>query len=166
LIGRYSSRLFSAQTHCLGKLAANHRNAPSSCPYSYSYSYSYFYPTPIPVLATPTLIDTPSSSITKIPFAFGDASPKPIASISAGGAIFTVQLIITTPFNGVGAALAIGDATQPDRLMASSRNSPVVVAEYETNPGWVATQDTQILLTITPGAGCTQGSGFILLEIN
>jgi len=102
----------------------------------------------------------------RIPFAFGDASPKPIASVLAGKAIFTVQLIITTPFNGTGAALMIGDAAQPDRLMASSRNSPAFVAEYETNPGWVATQDTQILLTITPGAGCTQGSGFILLEIS
>jgi|GEM_PF-5644730 len=99
----------------------------------------------------------------RIAFAFGDASPKPIALIPVGKAIFTVQLIITTPFNGTGAALMIGDAAQSDRLMASSRNSPVFVAEYETNPGWVATQDTEILLTITPGAGCTQGSGFILL---
>lgn len=121
----------------------------------------YVPPTPTP---TPTPIPSDGNSI-KIAFSFGDASPKPIAQIAAGRTVFTAQVVIQTPFNGVGAALSVGDAGIGDRLLRSNQTDPTFAAEYETNPAHTYSSDTQILLAITPGAGCTSGTGFVLLEI-
>ena len=100
----------------------------------------------------------------KIAFAFGDATPKAIANLPANTTVFTAQVIIQIPLNGLGAALSLGDAEEIDRLISSSQVDPTFIAEYETNPGYTYSAATQVLLTITPGEGCTQGAGYILLE--
>ncbi|MBW4469318.1 MAG: hypothetical protein KME45_03540 [Stenomitos rutilans HA7619-LM2] len=107
--------------------------------------------------------DPGSSGLLKMPFAYGDASPIVVTSIT--GFVFTAAIVITTPFNGIGAALRLGDAVQSDRLMNAAQNNPAFAAEYETNPGYGYTSATQLLFTITPGAGATQGAGYVLLEV-
>lgn len=107
----------------------------------------------------------PGQSLISIPFSYGDASPKPISTIAAGKTIFTATIVIQTPFNGTGAALTLGDGGMGDRLMGVNQNDPTYAAEYETNPGYTYSAETQILLTIAPGAGCTQGNGYVLLEV-
>lgn len=99
------------------------------------------------------------------PFSFGDASPKPIAILSPDQTVFTAAIVIQEAFDGVGASLALGDTGLPDRLIQASQIDPSIVAEHETNPGYAYSTATQILLTITPGEGCTQGSGYVLLEV-
>jgi hypothetical protein len=109
--------------------------------------------------------DGSSAGAVKVPFAFGNASPKPVYLAQPNQTIFTATIVIQTPFNGSGAALQLGDAGMPDRLITASQTDPTFAAEYETNPGYTYTSETQITLTITPGEGCTQGSGYVLLEV-
>ncbi|MBD3882173.1 hypothetical protein IFO70_10420 [Phormidium tenue FACHB-886] len=107
----------------------------------------------------------PSQGSMKIPFSFGDATPKTIYTIKAGKTVFTVQIVIQIPFNGAGAALSLGDAEDSDRLVRTEQVDPTFVAEYETNPAYTYDTATPIALTIVPGEGCTQGSGYVLLEV-
>ncbi len=113
-------------------------------------------------LVTPS---TGGGGAIKIPFAYGDASPATLSTVPAGTTIFTAIIVMQVPFNGVGSALRLGDPAQSDRLFPAAQNDPTRSAEYETNPGYTYLAATPILLTITPGAGCTQGAGFILLEV-
>ena len=113
--------------------------------------------------AEPT--DTDTANIITVPFSFGDASPKAIALLPINSTVFTATIVIQVPFNGVGSALRLGDVYVTDRLISTAQVDPFEVAEYETNPGHSYTTETQINLTITPGSGCTQGSGFVLIEV-
>lgn len=106
-----------------------------------------------------------SGAVAKIAFAYGDASPNPVIELAAGTTVFAVLIAIQTPFNGVGASLQLGDAAQSDRLLAASQCDPSQRAEYESSPGYTYTSPTEILLTINPGAGCTQGAGYLFLEV-
>lgn len=124
----------------------------------------YFMASSFPASGTPYSPPIPDSGVILIPFAYGDATPRSIATVDAGVVVTTVQIIIVTPFNGVGAALQLGDAGQADRLMSSSEVDPTFAAEYEANPNYTYSSSTPILLTITPGAGATTGAGFVLVE--
>jgi len=108
---------------------------------------------------------SPVQNAIVMPFSWGDASPKPIATVAAGATIFTAQIVIIVPFNGVDCALQLGTLEDPDRLIAANQNDPTFAAEYETNPGLLFFGSTDLYLTITPGSGCTQGNGFILIEV-
>lgn len=100
-----------------------------------------------------------------VPFSYGDATPKPIAAIAAGRSVLTAVVVILVPFNGEGAALQLGDSAQLDRLMNSSQVEPTYAAEYESNPAHTYSTATEVLLTISPGDGCIQGTGYVLLEV-
>lgn len=127
--------------------------------YFQSASMAYEDPT------TPTPEPPVEDGRVKIPFAWGDASPKQVWLAPANTTVFTAQIVITVPFNGVGAALALGDAVVGDRLIRADQNNPAAAGEYEANPGHTYASETQILLTITPGEGASAGAGFVILEI-
>lgn len=99
-------------------------------------------------------------------FAYGDASPKPIAVLTPNQTVFTATIVIQSPFNGVGAMLTLGDATLANRLIQSNQVDPFLVSEFQTNPGYTYSSSDSVLLFITPGEGCTQGSGYVLLEVS
>ncbi|MBD1995297.1 hypothetical protein H6G00_01460 [Leptolyngbya sp. FACHB-541] len=115
--------------------------------------------------APPSLETADGNTGIKIPFSYGDASPKTIYVAGAGQTIVTANVIIQVPFNGLNCALELGDAEMSDRLMRSDQVVPEFPAEYETNPGYTYSQSTPILLSIYPGLGCSQGSGFVLIEV-
>ena len=98
-------------------------------------------------------------------FAFGDATPKVITIAIGGKLVTTVTIIITQPFNGASPALTVGSAGAPDGLMQADQNDPTFEGEYEANPGVQYGIDTQILLTITPGMGASQGAGLVVIEM-
>lgn len=100
-----------------------------------------------------------------VPFAYGDASPAFIAEALAGKTIYSVQIFITTAFNGTGAALTVGDAGDADRLMQSTENDPSGIAGYSVAPSYKYSVDTDINLTITPGAGASAGAGLLVISI-
>lgn len=101
----------------------------------------------------------------EVPFAFGDATPAQVCLAGAGKTIFSIMLVVFEPFNGTDPALTIGDAADPDRLMTAADNDPATAATYQTHPGYAYPGDTNVLLSISPGAGTTQGSGLIYIEI-
>ena len=101
----------------------------------------------------------------EIPFAFGDATPKTLVTAGAGKLAYRVAIHISTAFDGSGAALQIGDAGDPARLMAASQSSPGEAGSYETSPNHRYVGSTVLLLTITPGGGATQGAGIVTLQV-
>jgi hypothetical protein len=100
-----------------------------------------------------------------IPFAWGDASPRTIATALAGKLVYGVEIHISDAFDGAGASLTVGDAAQPDRLMATHQIDPSAVGAYETSPSHRYGSNTALLLTITPGGGATAGAGLLRLFV-
>lgn len=96
-------------------------------------------------------------------FGFGDSTPDLIVMANAGDVVYGVEIVIMTPFDGTGAALTIGDSAQNDRLMQSTQNDPATPATYGAIPDYKYPAVTPINLYISPGAGATQGAGFILI---
>ena len=96
-------------------------------------------------------------------FGFGDSTPDLIVMANAGDVVYEVEIVIMTPFDGTGAALTIGDSAQNDRLMQSTQNDPATPATYGAIPDYKYSAVTPINLYISPGAGATQGAGFILI---
>lgn len=99
-----------------------------------------------------------------VPFAFGDASPVTVYVPGAGRTNILARLVIDTPFDGVGAALALGTSGSADSLLAAAHNDPTAAAGYEAAPDVALTSGEPVVLTITPGAGATQGSGRIIFD--
>lgn len=95
-------------------------------------------------------------------FLFGDASPALVLAMSAPLIVLRANVVITQPFNGAGATLAVGTAGLPQSIAAATQINAAFAAEYETNPNLLVSSN--VLLTITPGAGCTQGAGWIVLQ--
>lgn len=100
-----------------------------------------------------------------IAFAFGDASPRLLHLLEDSGLLVSVQLIVSTPFDGEDPALRI--RTQAgDVLLDSDQVAPDFAATYESTPGASLAAGTGIYLEITPGPGATAGSGFVVLNLN
>lgn len=107
----------------------------------------------------------PGSVAVEAAFAFGDATPTAIVTALAGKLVYGVELYIKTPFDGVGAQVVVGDAAQSDRLMAANENDLSAVGGNHTTPAHAYAVDTPVLLSVTPGAGASQGAGVIVLRI-
>lgn len=101
----------------------------------------------------------------EFPFAWGDASPRQIMVAAAGKLIYSVQIHISTAFNGVGAALTVGDAALPNRLMDANQSDPGTTGTFTAAPLRKYGAATPLLLTITPGAGASAGAGLLALFI-
>lgn len=99
-----------------------------------------------------------------VPFAYGDATPQPVFTAPAAGTDMRVSIVIDTPFNGAGAALQVGTAAQPGALMPAAYNDPATAATYEAAPNATLASGEAIVLTITPGAGATQGAGRVVFD--
>lgn len=99
-----------------------------------------------------------------VPFAYGDATPQPVFTAPAAGTDLLVRLVVDTPFNGAGATLQLGTTSNPGLLMPANYNDPTTAATYEAAPDATLASGEQIVLTITPGAGATQGAGRIIFD--
>lgn len=97
-------------------------------------------------------------------FAFGDASPAVIYTATYDVEIVVTSLQIDTPFNGAGAALALGVTGSPNALMPPSYTDPSKAGVYEASPRIMLAAGQSIILTITPGSGASAGSGQIVVE--
>jgi len=99
----------------------------------------------------------------EVPFSYGDATPEFLMTVPDAELVQKVGILITTPFNGVGAALKIGSSLAPASLMAQGENNPAEAGTYETHPNVSYGAATGIYLTTTPGAGASQGAGVVTL---
>lgn len=105
------------------------------------------------------------AGVMEVAFAFGDSTPKNLVVATAGKQVYNVGIHIHTAFNGAGAALAIGDSGDPSRLMSSAMNDPTALGSYGAAPNHRYATNTQLILTITPGGGASQGGGIVTLQI-
>ena len=94
-------------------------------------------------------------------FSYGDSTPK-MLNMPITGLVDRVLVGIEIPFN-VPSTLSIGTTINPSLLMAVGQNAPTEVGQFESNPS-VDLINKQIILTITPGLGVSQGSGFVVVE--
>jgi len=110
----------------------------------------------------------PSTVLTLDPvqFAYGDASPRVAVTLPFACEIVSVLFQIDQTFDGVGAALSLGTAGNPELLMPINGNYPSEIGQYESSPAAELTISTDIIITITPGAGATQGSGEIIFNVS
>lgn len=99
-----------------------------------------------------------------IDFSYGDASPAVVHTMSAASEIVQVSLQIEQAFNGSGAAISLGTLTSPGLLFSSAMNNPAVVGVFEFSPREEIPAGADIILTITPGAGASQGAGQIFIQ--
>lgn len=110
--------------------------------------------------SAPSWVDSGSATIS---FDYGDATPKNLNVIPANAVVTDVTLIITTPFNGTGGSISIGDAAVNNRLMLTSDNTVYVTGTYSVEPGYKYSSSTQLLLYITPGSS-SAGSGLVIIN--
>lgn len=64
-----------------------------------------------------------ASGAVRIPFGFGDATPKTLGAFGPG-LLARVSIVIETAFNGAPSALSIGTATQPALYLPVAANDP------------------------------------------
>ena len=98
------------------------------------------------------------------PFAFGDASPRTLFTTVAASLVLAVSVNITAPFNGAAPSLRIGTAGQSELLVAAAQLDLSVATEFEFSPNVVLGSAQGVVLTLVPGAGATQGAGWIVIE--
>lgn len=104
-------------------------------------------------------------SLDAISFSFGDASPRVLHQLDETALLVSVQLIIATPFDGDEPALEIRTDTG-DVLLSSDQNAPGFAGIYESTPAVRLLGGSAITLSLSPGAGATAGSGFVVLNLN
>lgn len=106
-----------------------------------------------------------NSSAIKVPFSFGDASPKFIFTLPSETLIVSACVFIDTPFNSLLTVVTLGDTLNNSRLLNSSQIYTTERGQYETKPGYKYTTATDIYLYINLGSGNTTGNGYVILEI-
>ena len=104
------------------------------------------------------------SDLELIPFSYGDASPRIVLNLLSNQTVLQVNCNITEPFNGAGASFALGTFAQPDVLVAPAQIDLGIPTEFEINPNVLLTAPIDIVLTLVPGAGATQGAGWFVIE--
>lgn len=97
-------------------------------------------------------------------FAFGDA-PTTLYTPAAASTVASVRVRVTQSFDGLGATLALGTPTDPDKFVTAADVDLAAPVEYELTPDAPVAAGEPIILTITPGTGATSGAGSVLLVI-
>lgn len=99
-----------------------------------------------------------------IAFGFGDASPRSVATLASAVLVLSVRVNVSVPFNGVAPSFRLGTAAQPELLVAALQLDLGTATEFEINPQVALAAGAAIVLTLAPGAGGTQGAGWIVFE--
>lgn len=107
----------------------------------------------------------PGSALPPISFAYGDASPAQIYTLTKRSMVISCSLYIRTAFDGAGAALKVGTPSAPEALLPAGFNDPNSLGQYENSPDLELPAGSQITLTITPGTGASQGNGVVVIEL-
>lgn len=107
------------------------------------------------------LVDKPT--IPPIAFSFGDATPNDIYTATVDGTFTDVRMTIETDFDGTGPSVALGVTGDLDALLATNQSDPTEVGAYENAPDVHVSAGDQVIISITPGSGASQGAGRVFL---
>ena len=111
--------------------------------------------------ATALGVEWADDETVEVRFNFGDATPKPIATIPANKVVTGASITILTPFDDPTATLALGNTTD---LQETTDNLPSEAGTYTTTPGIQYATPTACVLSITAGTS-TQGSGLVTITL-
>ncbi|MEY3288016.1 MAG: hypothetical protein RLZZ419_258 [Pseudomonadota bacterium] len=98
------------------------------------------------------------------PFAWGDATPQKIATVSAGFTVQQISIVLLTAFD-VYSILTIGDAGDESRLVSAWQLDVTEANTYEINPNIKYFVETDINLYLILGNGCSTGNGLIIVTL-
>ena len=102
--------------------------------------------------------------IPPIDFAYGDASPATVLTLGVDSEIVAVSLQVEEAFNGTGASVSFGVAGDPESLFPAAFVDLSSTGIFQFSPRVEYAAGTQLLLTITPGSGASQGRGQIIVS--
>jgi hypothetical protein len=88
-----------------------------------------------------------------------------IGSVPQGKGVLVARIVVTEAFDGDVPQLSIGPSGALEQVMPRASSNPAEVATYETTPALVFGADTDVFLSITPGAGASHGKGIAQLEL-
>lgn len=108
---------------------------------------------------------TPNINSLTIPFSYGDVSPELIGVVPANRLIYSVEIIITTAFNGTSPTLSVGDASNYSSLMNTGQNLPGTTGTYQSTPSFLYGSATNVYISIAPGSGGSSGAGFVSIRL-
>jgi hypothetical protein len=108
---------------------------------------------------------TSGANTFKVDFNFNTASPVTIASLAIGDVVMIGNCTVSTAFDDGSATLQLGVAGTLGAVLDTGDVSPGNVANYQSLTPYIATANTNLILTITP-AGATQGAGTITCLIH
>ena len=129
--------------------------------YGSAANYSAAYYAPIIGAVVPPVAAITGGGEFIVRFGYGDSTPK-ILNVPITGLVDRVLIGIDVPFN-VPSTLSIGTNANPSLLMSIGQNAPTEVGQFESTPS-VELINQHIILTIAPGSGISQGSGFVIVE--
>ncbi|NBV95429.1 MAG: hypothetical protein EBR90_01375, partial [Actinobacteria bacterium] len=95
-----------------------------------------------------------SAKQASLPFSYSDVTTQTIYQAIAGQRITRVEIKFDTAFN-VASSLKVGDGANIQRLMDTGQNNPLLADVYSTHPFYKYASNTNILLTLVAGIGCT-----------
>lgn len=98
----------------------------------------------------------------KLNFSYGDVTTQVIYRAIAGQRITRVEICFDIAFN-IASSLKVGDGSNIQRLMDTGQNDPLRGGIYGVTPFYKYMSDTDILLTINAGVGCSQGQGIVIV---
>lgn len=101
--------------------------------------------------------------IAPIAFAFGDA-PGAIYTAPVMQVLTYCRVLVTTSFDGTSPALRIGTLAGAETVMPASSSDMRMTYDYERLLDLPLNQGDQVLISITPGSGASQGAGLIFLN--
>jgi hypothetical protein len=99
-------------------------------------------------------------------FSFATPSPLVLSPLLAGQSVVRAGIVVTTPFDGVGAALPVGTPFSPALILAAADSRPAAAGQYETDAVTRLGAPDTLQLVITPGAGATQGAGQVFYQLS
>lgn len=99
-----------------------------------------------------------------IGFAWNNVSPRVVYTMPMDGFIISVMVSIETAFNGTGASLRVGTNGNSQLLVAQTEVDPAQVADFEIGTSELLSDGTNIIVTTTPGAGASAGSGILIIK--
>lgn len=102
--------------------------------------------------------------LSPINFAYGDASPAAVLTLGTDSEIAAVSLQVEEAFNGTGASVSFGVAGDPESLFPAAFVALSSTGIFQFSPRVEYAAGTQLILTITPGSGASQGRGQIIVS--
>jgi hypothetical protein len=107
-----------------------------------------------------------AGAVMVVSFTLATPSPLVLSPLLAGQSVVRAGIVVTTTFDGVGAALPLGTPFSPAVILAAADSRPAAAGQYETDAVTSFGAPDTLQLVITPGAGATQGAGQVFFQLS